>query len=186
MEKINNYEIIEEIKSYGKSVKLWLVEDNSGKELEILTIEKNEEFEKQIARILKNEVNPLIKVQIKGIQQILETGFDKINNVHFIVYENSQESFNSINDFNKNNFLELVETLNSLKKTNRYGFVLNTDTILVNQQNNILIKYIGLFEIFRLHKILNSEFLSPEILDKKNQNFKMMYLLLLLYFKNIY
>ncbi len=167
MEKVNNYEIIEEIKSYGESVKLWLVEDNSGKELEVLTIKKKEEFEKQINRILKNEVNPLIRAEIKGVQQILETGFDKINNVHFIVYENSQESFNPINDFNKKNFLGLVEILNSLKKTNRYGFVLNTDTILLNQQNNILIKYVGLFEIFRLHKILNSEFLSPEILDNK-------------------
>ena len=167
MKKINNYEIIEEIKSYGKNVKLWLVEDSSGKELEVLTIKKKEEFEKQINRILKNEVNPLVRVEIKGIQQILETGFDKINNVHFIVYENSQESFNSINDFNKKNFSELVETLNSLKKTNRYGFVLNTDTILLNQQNNILIKYVGLFEIFRLHKILNSEFLSLDILDNK-------------------
>ena len=40
MEKINNYTIIEEIKSYGKNVILWLVEDSSGKELEILTIKK--------------------------------------------------------------------------------------------------------------------------------------------------
>jgi len=167
MEKINNYDIIEEIKSYGENVKLWLVEDSSGKELEVLTIKQKEEFEKQISRILKNEINPLIRVEISGIQKILETGFDKMNKVHFIVYENSQDTFNSINDFNKNNFLELVETLNSLKKINRYGFVLNTDTILLNQQNNILIKYIGLFEIFRLYKILNIEFLSPEILDVK-------------------
>ncbi len=167
MEKINNYEIIEEIKSYGENVKLWLVEDSSGKELEILTIKPKNEFEKQISRILKNEVNPLVRNEIKGVQQILETGFDKMSNVHFIVYENSQESFNPINDFNKTNFLELVETLNSLKITNRYGFVLNTDTILINEQNNILIKYVGLFEIFRLYKILNSEFLSPEVLDNK-------------------
>ena len=167
MKKINNYEIIEEIKSYGKNVKLWLVEDSSGKELEVLTIKQKEEFEKQISRILKNEVNPLIRVNIKGVQQILETGFDKINNVHFVIYENSQESFSPINDFNKKNFLELVETLNSLKKTNRYGFVLNTETILLNQKNNILIKYVGLFEIFKLYKILNNEFLSPEIVDNK-------------------
>ncbi|MFL0108154.1 AAA domain-containing protein [Tenacibaculum maritimum] len=146
---------------------MWLVEDSSGKELEVLTIEKKEEFEKQISRILKNEINPLVRVEIKGVQQILETGFDKINNVHFIVYENCQDTFNPINDFNKKNFLELVETLRSLKKTNRYGFVLNTDTILLNQQNNILIKYVGLFEIFRLYKILNIEFLSPEVLGNK-------------------
>ena len=167
MSKINNYEITEELKSYGENVKLWLVEDSSGKELEVLTIKHKEEFENQTSRILKNVINPLIRVEIKGVQQILETGFDKIKNVSFIVYENSQESFNSINDFNKKNLLELVETLNNLKKTNRYGFVLNSETILLNQQNNILIKYVGFFEIFRLYKILDVEFLSPEILDDK-------------------
>jgi superfamily I DNA and/or RNA helicase len=167
MKKINNYEIIEKIKSYGENVKLWLVEDSSGKEFEVLTLKQKEEFEKQIGRILKNEINPLIRVEIKGVQQILETGFDKINNVHFVVYENSQESFNPIYDFNKKNFLELVETLNSLKKTNRYGFVLNPETILLNQKNNILIKYVGLFEIFKLYKILNNDFLSSEIIDNK-------------------
>lgn len=167
MIKIKDYEIIEEIKSYGENIKLSLVEDNSGNELEILTIDYNEEFDKQIYRILKNEINPLISLELNGVQKILETGFDKINNVYFIVYENSQESFEPINDFNKKNFLELVKSLNDLKKTNRYGLILNNDTILTNQHNEILIKYVGLFDVFKFYKTLNKNFLSPEILENK-------------------
>ncbi|MCG8812565.1 AAA family ATPase [Tenacibaculum finnmarkense] len=167
MEKINSYEIIEEIKSYEKNIILWLVKDNSGKEFEILTIKKIAEFENKINRIFKNEINPLKNTKIKGVQQVLETEFDKINNVYFIVYENSQDNFYQINNFNKKNFLELVEILNSLNKRNQYGFVLNNETILINEQNNILIKYIGLFEIFKEYKILNNTFLSSEILDNK-------------------
>ncbi len=165
MNQINNYNIIEEIKSYGENVKLWLVEDDSGTELEVLSLKRKEELERPINRILKNEINPLIRTDINGVQKILEAGFDKLNNVHFIVYENSQDNFTSISDFNKKNFLELVETLASLKQKNRYGFILNAETILLNQQNNILIKYVGLFEIFKLYKISNNDFLSPEILD---------------------
>lgn len=167
MENVNDYEIIDNIKIYNENVNLWLVEDNYGNELELLTIKSKEEFANQIVRIFKNDINPYIGETLTGVQQILETGFDIMNKVHFIVYENSQESFYAINNFNKKNFLELVEILNSLKKTNRYGFVLNNETILLNQQNNILIKYIGLFEIFKLYGVLNKVFLSPEILDNK-------------------
>lgn len=164
MEKINNYDITEELEAYGENLKLWLVEDNSGKEFEILTIKPKEGFEKQICRIIKSEVTPLIGTEIEGVQKVLETGFDKINNIHFIIYENSQKDFRQISDFNKKNFSGLVESLNALKKTNRYGFVLNTDTILINKHNKTLIKFIGLFEIFKLYEILNTDFLSPEVL----------------------
>lgn len=167
MENISNYEIIEQIKSYGESVKLWLVEDSSGSKFEVLTIKQKTEFEKQINRILKNEITPFIRQEITGVQQILETGFDKTSNAHFIVYKNNQENYYPIDNFNKKNFLKLVEALNVLKKQNRYGFVLNNETILVNQQNEILIKFVGLFEIFRLDEILDEKFLSPDIIDNK-------------------
>ncbi|WP_139958227.1 AAA domain-containing protein [Flavicella sediminum] len=167
MEKIANYEIIEEIESYGENLTLWLVEDVSGVELEALTIVSKKEFENQINRILKNEVYPFVKSEIKGIQQIVETGFDKKNNFHFIVYENTQEQFYPIKEFDKKNFLSLVETLNELKNNNRYGFILNKGGIIQNGENDILIKFIGLFEIFKLYEALDKDFLSPQLLENK-------------------
>ncbi|WP_298418071.1 AAA domain-containing protein [uncultured Kordia sp.] len=164
MQKINDYEIIDQITSYGENLKLWLTEDNSGSEFEIFTIQLKSEYKKTIDRIFKNEINPFINENIFGVQKVIETGFDKVNNKYYIVYENSQEDFFQIEDFNKRNFLNLVKTLNLLKSKNRYGFVLNDETVLVNNNDEVLIKYIGLFEIFKLYHALDEGFLSPEII----------------------
>lgn len=164
MQRINDYEIIEPITSYGENLKLWLTEDNSGSELEIFTIQLKAEYKKTIDRIFKNEINPFINENIFGVQKVIETGFDKVNNKYYIVYENSQEDFFQIEDFNKRNFLNLVKTLNLLKSKNRYGFVLNGETVLLNNNDEVLIKYIGLFEIFKFYNALDEGFLSPEII----------------------
>lgn len=163
MEKINNYETIEEIKSFGHNITLWLAENNSGTVFEILTIKSNAEFEKKIERVIKNEINPIIDEQFEGVQKIIDTGYLKENKIYFIVYENSQEDYRQIEDFNKQNLLSFIETLELLKKRNRFGFLITAETVLVDEKNKILIKFVGLFEIFKSFNQLHSDYLSPEI-----------------------
>lgn len=115
MHKINDYEIIEQITSYGENLKLWLAEDNSGSKFEIFTIQLKTEFIRQIDRIFKNEINPLITENVVGEQKVIETGFDRTTNQYYIVYENTQGDFFQIEDFNKRNYLNLVNSLNVLK-----------------------------------------------------------------------
>ncbi|MDE5418460.1 AAA domain-containing protein [Labilibaculum sp. DW002] len=168
MKNINNYEIIDEIKSFGQNITLWLAENNSGTEFEILTIKSNTEFEKKIERVIKNEINSIIDEQFEGIQKIIETGYSKENKVYFIVYENSQEDYEQIEDFNKQNLLCFIETLKLLKKQNRFGFFITPQTVLINSKNKILIKFIGLFEIFKSFNQLENKYLSSEIKEGKN------------------
>jgi len=168
MEKINNYEIIEEIKSFGQNIRLWLAENNSGIEFEILTIKSTTEVEKKIERVIKNEINSIISKNFEGVQEIIETGYLKENKTYFIVYKNSQEDFEQIENFNKQNLLHLIETLGLLKKRNRFGFLITPETVLVNGKNKILLKFVGLFEIFKSFNQLDNEYSSPEITEGKN------------------
>ena len=167
MERINNYEIIDEIKSFGDKINIWLAEDNSGTEFEILTIKSISEFEKAIDRVIKNEIYPLKDEQISGVQKVIEIGFIQELKVHFIVYEYQEDEYRPIEDFNKQNLLFLIKTLETLKKQNRYGFIITNETVFINSKNETLIKFIGLFEIFRLYNQLNEEYLSPEIINGK-------------------
>ena len=167
MEKIKDYDIIEELELFGDGIKLWLAKNNSGIEFEILTIEASNEFNNKIDRVLKNEIAPLVDRKISGVQEIIKLDFDNENNVNYIVYKNSREDFVEISDFNKQNLLILLNILNNLKKENRFGFVLSPKTVLLNQNNDILLKFIGLFEVFSLFNALPKDYLSPELLDNK-------------------
>jgi len=167
MEKINNYEIVDKITSFGDNINLWLAEDNSGIEYEILTLRKITDYEKVIDRVVKNEIYPLINEQIAGIQKIIEIGCLKEIKTYFIVYENSQEDYYPIENFNKQNLIFLIKTLETLKKRNRYGFIITDETVLINSKNETLIKFVGFFEIFKLYDQLNQQFISPEIISGK-------------------
>ncbi|MFL0072645.1 AAA domain-containing protein [Tenacibaculum maritimum] len=168
MERIKDYEIIEEIQSFGDEIKLWLAENNSsGDKFEILTIKAANEFKKKIDRVLKNEIAPLVGREINGVQEVVAVDFDIENRLNYIVYQNCQEDFEGITTFNKRNLLTVLDILNNLKKENRFGFILSPETILINESNDIILKFIGLFEIFALFGTLPRDYLSPELQNNK-------------------
>ncbi|WP_299253787.1 AAA domain-containing protein [uncultured Lacinutrix sp.] len=163
MSQIKDYESFELIKTYNDSINLWQAEDNTGNEVEILIIDVKIEFKSLIKRVFRNEIAPLLNENIEGIQKVIE--YDLVNNQYYIVYKNSQSDFKPLREYNKKNLLNFVCTLNNLKKTNRYGFIISPDTFFVNEENKTLIKFIGLFEIFKAYNLLSKESLSPEVLD---------------------
>ncbi len=165
MIKIKNYDFVEYIKKYSDTINLWLAEDSSGKEFEILTIKIIEGLENLVKRVFRNEITPFFNEEIKGVQKIIEYDFDVANNQYFIVYENSQNKFKSITDFNKRNLLGFVNSLNDLKNENRYGFIITPETFLVDEDNNTLIKFVGLFEVFKAYNLINEDYLSKEVLN---------------------
>lgn len=167
MDKIKNYEVIQQLKSFGDCLNLWLAEDNSGSEYEILTIKVSNENERSIERVLRNEIAPLIGREIEGVQKIIELNYDKENGIKYIVYENVQDEFEDISKFNKGLLLSLLSTLNNLKKENRFGFIISPETVLYNNSNHIKLKFIGLFEIFSLFNQLPEVYISPELLENK-------------------
>ena len=170
MTKLNNYDNIELIEEYNDCINLWLAEDKSGKEFEILTIKIKEGLENLVKRVFRNEITPFLNESIKGVQKIIEYDFDAIKNHYYIVYENSQDVFKPLNDYNKQNLLSFISILANLKKDNRYGFLITPETFLVDEENNTLIKFTGLFEIFKVYNLLNENYLSPEVLNKKLPN----------------
>lgn len=167
MTRINEYENLELITKYNNHISLWLVEDNSGKEFEILTIKVKNDTKNIIKRVLRNEVSPLVNQYKIGVQTVVRYDFDESNDQYYIVYENSQIEFQPITNFNKRNLLGFINTLNNLKKENRFGFIIHPDTLLVDKENNTLIKFVGLFEIFKAYNLLHKDYLSQEVLDNK-------------------
>jgi len=167
MIKIKNYESTELIKTYNDNISLWLAEDNRGEAYEILLIRITESHKSLIKRVITNELAPLINEDFKGVQKIIEYDFDVTNNQCYIVYQNSQNEFRPVKDYHKGSLLNFVSTLSNLKKHNWYGFVINPDTFLVNQNNDVLIKFIGLFEVFKAFNLLHKDYLSPELLNNK-------------------
>ena len=163
----NNYENLKRIKQYNESISLWLLEANDGNQYEGLIIKVQEGFNNLIKRVFNNEIAPFYKNEVKGVQKIIEYDFDALNNQYYIIYENSQDAFKPIENYNKQNLLSFVNTLGALKNNNRYGFLISPETFLVDNNNNTLIKYIGLFEVFKAYKILNENYLSPEVLSDK-------------------
>ncbi len=162
-----NYETLELIKSYNKNINLWLLEDNNGNDFEGLTIKVKEEFKNILKRAFNNEIAPFYKNDVQGVQKIIEYDYDSVNNQYYIIYENTQETFAPVENYNKENLLSFVKTLNALKNSNRYGFYISPETFLVGDNKNTLIKYVGLFEIFKVYNLLNEDYLSPEVLSNK-------------------
>ena len=167
MEKIKKYEIVKTIHEYCEEIKLLKVEDNTEKNFEILTIKKNNNSF-TVKRILDHEIKPLVKRKINDVQQIIECDFDESNHVYYIVYD-TQEEYEPINKFDKQNLLDLLKALEYLKKENRYGFMISSETVFLDKNNGIFLKFVGLFEIFKIFDLLSpiKRYLSPEVIRGK-------------------
>lgn len=165
METVGHLNIIQELQQLNDNLTLWLTESNDGQTFEVLTIRQNKDYQNLLDRLLKNEILPLVNKDIDGIQKIIRADFDTKTKTHYIVYQhndNLQPIFNPTIKALKS----LLSGLDSLKKQNRFGFVISDETIITNQSEASL-RFVGLFELFKQQNLLNKNFLAPELSDTR-------------------
>ncbi len=170
METVGHLNIIQELKHLSDNLTLWLGESNDGQIFEVLTIKQNKNYQTLLDRLLKNEIMPLINQDFEGIQKVIRVDFDTVNKVHYIVYQHNN-SLQPIYNPTIKALKSLLVGLDLLKKQNRFGFAISDETIMTNQ-NEVMLRFVGLFELFKQQNILNETFLAPELLEKIRPNFQ--------------
>lgn len=151
MNEIGNYTIINSLHELSTSSRLFVCESVAGENYEVLFIKKPKQNERSLERILQNEVRTLIEKSYTGIQQILESDYDTLNEGYYIVYENIEgfEPLQNAKDWvNNKSILELAKGLEQLKKENRQCHFISPMSIYINAKGNIKLKYLGLFDWF--------------------------------------
>ncbi|MBT0574229.1 AAA domain-containing protein [Riemerella anatipestifer] len=174
METLGQYNIIQELQELNDNLSFWLTENNDGQTFEVLTIAKNPNFDRLIDRLILNEIRPLINKEIAGFQKIIETGFDIENQVYFIVYENfGGQPLNEVyENANILSLKEIAKGLDDLKKDNRQTYIISPKYISVNTNGTAKVRFIGLFEFFKFENLLETEFLSPNVVEWLNDTKK--------------
>gem|GEM_PF-1067936 len=174
METLGQYNIIQELQKLNDNLSFWLTENNDGQSFEVLTIAKNPNFDRLIERLILNEIRPLLNKEIAGFQKIIETGFDTENQVYFIVYENfCGQPLNEVyENANILSLKEIAKGLDDLKKDNRQTYIISPKYISVNTNGTAKVRFIGLFEFFKFENLLETEFLSPNVVEWLNDTKK--------------
>jgi hypothetical protein len=130
-----------------------------------LTIKQNKDYQTLLDRLLKNEILPLVNKDIDGIQKIIRADFDTKTKTHYIVYQHN-DNLQPICNPTIKALKSLLTGLDSLKKQNRFGFMISDETIITNQSEASL-RFVGLFELFKQQNLLNKNFLAPELSDTR-------------------
>jgi len=174
LETLGQYNIIQELQKLNDNLSFWLTENNDGQPFEVLTIAKNPNFDRLIDRLILNEIRPLLNKEIAGFQKIIETGFDTENQVYFIVYENfCGKPLNEVyENANILSLKEIAKGLDDLKKDNRQTYIISPKYISVNTNGTAKVRFIGLFEFFKFENLLETEFLSPNVVEWLNDTKK--------------
>lgn len=174
MEKIGQYNIIQELQNLNDNLTRWLTENSDGQTFEVLSITKNTIYDKLIDRLFINEIRPLLNRDIRGFQKIIETGFDTENQVHFIVYENLDgQSLNEVYEYaNIHSLKEITKGLDELKKENRQTYIISPKYISANTNGSVKVRFVGLFELFKFENLLETEYLSPNVIEWLNDTKK--------------
>jgi hypothetical protein len=165
LEKIGQYNIIQELQNLNDNLTLWLTENSDGQTFEVLSITKNTVYDKLIDRLFTNEIKPLLNKEISGFQKVVEVGFDNESQVYFIVYESfGEQSLDEVyENANMLSIKEIAKGLDSLKKDNRQTYIISPKYIAVNTNGNLKVRFIGLFELFKYENLLETAFLSPNV-----------------------
>ncbi len=174
METIGQYNIIQELQKLNDNLTFWLTENNDGYTFQVLTIKKNPVYDRLIDRLFINEVKPLLNKDISGFQKVLETGFDIENQAYFIIYENFEgQQLSEVYKYaNINSIKEIAKGLDHLKKDNRQTYIISPKYISTNTNETVKVRFIGLFELFKFENILETEYVSPNVIEWLNDTKK--------------
>lgn len=149
---------------------LWLAETNEGDPCEILTIKKCPEYELLLSRLIRNEILPLLNQDIPGIQKIIQLDFDSASQLHYIAYQHYEDLQPFFRPTLKA-LKSLLRGLDYLKKQNRFGFLFSNETIISNE-NTALLRFVGLYELYKQQNLISSQFLAPEVMENSRPNFQ--------------
>lgn len=174
METIGQYNIIQELQKLNDNLTFWLTENNDGHTFQVLTIKKNPVYDRLIDRLFINEVKPLLNKDIPGFQKVLETGFDIENQAYFITYENFEgQQLSEVYKYaNINSIKEIAKGLDHLKKDNRQTYIISPKYISTNTNETVKVRFIGLFELFKFENLLETEYVSPNVIEWLNDTKK--------------
>ena len=167
METIGQYYIIQKLQKLNDNLSFWLTDNYYGQNFEVLTIAKNPNYDKLIDRLILNEIKPLLNKDISGFQKIVETGFDTENQVYFIAYDNfGGQTLNEVYEYaNILSLKEIAKGLDELKKDNRQTYIVSPKYISTNTNGTTKVRFIGLFELFKVESLLETEYLSPNVIE---------------------
>lgn len=174
METIGQYNTIQKLQKLSDNLTFWLTENNDGQNFEVLSITKNPNYDKLIDRLILNEIRPLLNKDIAGFQKIVETGFDTENQVYFIAYENiGGQTLNEVYEYtNILSLKEIAKSLDGLKKDNRQTYIISPKYISATTNGTAKVRFAGLFELFKFENILETEYLSPNVVEWLNDTKK--------------
>jgi len=174
LEKIGQYNIIQELQKLNGNLTFWLTENKDGQNFEVLTIAKNSNYDRLIDRLILNEIRPQLNKDFEGIQKIVETGFDTENQVYFIAYEYfGGQPLNEVYEYaNILSLKEIAKGLDGLKKENRQTYIISPKYVSAKTNGNAKVRFIGLFELFKFENILETEYLSPNVAEWLNDTKK--------------
>jgi len=149
IENINNYGNLDLLLSLNENLEFYSAENETdGIEYEILMIKYNDT--RAIKRVIDHNIKPLIDSKNRGIQKVIECGEDTKQNCFYIVYEAvGTKSITQTRD----NFEQCIDMLKDLKEKNIQGFILNSNTVVLSKDNQVKIRFVGLFELFQKFEI---------------------------------
>lgn len=142
--KIEGYHYIESLNITEKSESFGFgryENEIDGKPYEILWCKNADQQSASVIKRVFNDIKSL--TGSAGIQEISKVHSD--GDISYIVYEciNSNPL-----KFTRDEFMQCVTILDSLKKKNRQGFILDENTITKNDEGNIKLRFVGLYELF--------------------------------------
>lgn len=168
MEQLGNYTVIQEKEHFNDKVKLFEVENGQGEEYEIIAIYISEKERKVIERLIKNTVTPFKSSNKGGLQRVIEFDFSEQEQCYFIVYEflDGYESLRNCKEqATVQSIIAIAKTLEQLKKENKQGFIVNRQSIRINEKGEGMLCFAGLFVLFERERILSNHYLAPNVLE---------------------
>ncbi len=143
--KIKGYNFLESIDIVENNNEFGFGEyenETSGNYYEILWIKNSDSIQPTIKRIFGG-IKSLINSPITKLSEVND---DSDNNISFIVYERLEclDLHYTISEF-----AQCIDILDKLKKQNRYGIILNENTIIKYKDGDIEIRFVGLFKLFQ-------------------------------------
>jgi hypothetical protein len=162
-----HYTVVSRVRTFCESVFVDLAEDAQGTEYEILTLypPKSDLALKAFHRQLNHRLPVFKNLNVPGLQNAVEAGYNEQQGCFFTVYEQMNE-YNPDYELAIAEAIQLAETLKHLKTQNITGFWLTPDWLGYDKSNErVCICWPGWFEILLTIPDLSKDHLPANVLE---------------------
>lgn len=164
IQTLSGFNVVKLIGELCPEIRLWLCEGNDGAEVEILSIQRRS-HKSLVERVLRSEIRPLIDKNISVLQKIIKIDYDIELDSDVIIYESCYDNL-PLQNPTLTQAKQVCESLDSLKKENRYGYYISPETLSCNEKGEVILKYMGLWQIWKAHHLIDEKYLAPNVLQK--------------------